>query len=143
MLEIVKLKSKNQALVMEVNVPPLCAPLLVGNPKEGGLLTWVEKPSVRGTVLTWGHKTTLGEIIVEMIDMVKERGLREGWENVHVEKEEAISHLLSLGVKEVEEKGGIVFPRDPSLLGSLIISGDKIYPVIHNPYRGLCFIESE
>ena len=55
MIEIVELQVKGKTPVfMEVEVPPKCMPLLVGNPKGDDLLKWVEQPSNRKSVLTWG-----------------------------------------------------------------------------------------
>ena len=145
MIEVVKLTKKGKTpLMLEVDVPPLCKPLLVGNPnKDSSLLRWVESPSKRGTVLTWGQDCSVETILVSMIEMSIERSSKEGWGIEQESLEKAISRMKSLGVDQVDHKDGLVFPSDPSMLGSIVVVGDRVFPVIHNVRRGFCLLKGE
>lgn len=139
MIEILRLKKSKTPLVLEVDVPPLCKPLLVGDPK-GKILKWVENPSNRNTVLTWGQDCSIEEAVARMVSMVIERGDKEGWGVEQPTLASAVERLRSLGIREVESREGIVFPKDPSFLGSMIIIGDRLFPVLHNVRRGVCVV---
>lgn len=142
MLEIVKMTgNKNTPLFLEVNVPPLCMPLLVGDPKGEKLLKWVEEPSNRESVLTWGMEATPEEVIRVMLEMVKERGNQEQWEIYHRSEEDALKRLEDMGIEEGVVDGLVAHPKDPALLGTLILIGDRCFPVIHNTRRGLGFVD--
>jgi hypothetical protein len=140
MIEILKLKKTKTPLVLEVDVPPLCKPLLVGDPKEG-TLKWVESPSNRNTVLTWGQDCSVEEAVSQMVFMTLERSKAEGWGVEQPTLASATERLASLGILEVESREGIVFPKDPSFLGSLIVIGDRLFPVFHNVRRGVCVVK--
>ena len=141
MIEVVRLKLPKPPVLLELPVPEKSFPYLVGNPrKEGDILRWVEKPSSRGTVVSWGYDCSVDEIIADMIKLIKERGSHENWELNHISEEEARKRMDSVGISETRLLGECVVPQDPSLLGTLIIVGDKKYPLIHNPSRGICFL---
>jgi len=140
MIEILRLKKSKTPLVLEVDAPPLCKPLLVGDPK-GGVLKWVETPSKRNTVLTWGQECSIEEAVARMLSMVIERGKVEGWGVEQPTLASAVERLQSLGIREVESREGIVFPKDPSFLGSMILIGDRLFPVLHNVRRGICVVK--
>lgn len=139
MLEIVKLTG-NEPLVLEVQVPPLCFPFLVGNPKGEGLLTWVEKASPKETIFTWGVEATPEKIIEEMLKIALNRSSLEGWGIQQPSFQLAEKRLHDLGIEEITTSGKIIHPKDPSLLGTLIVGGKKCFPIIHNISRGLCVI---
>ena len=141
MIEIVRLKSKGKTpLFMEVDVPPMCKPLLVGSSKEG-ILRWVESPSNRNSVLTWGQESSLEEVVTEMIKMTLERSSQESWGVLQVDEKSAIQRMSDVGIEDITVREGLVFPRDPSILGSVIIMDNKFFPVLHNVKRGLCVIK--
>ena len=140
MIEIIKLKKDKTPLVLEVNVPPLCKPLLIGNPRESKLLRWVESPSNRSTVLTWGLDSSVEEIVEKMLEMTIERSSLEGWGVVQPDLPSAISRIKDMGIEEYESSEGLVFPKDPSILGSIIVVKDRFFPVIHNVKRGICVV---
>jgi hypothetical protein len=142
MIEILKLKKSKTPLVLEVDVPPLCRPLLVGNPSKDSVLRWVEAPSKRDTVLTWGQECPVEETVARMVTMVIERGAKEGWGIEQPSLASAVERLRSLGITEVESKEGLVYPKDPSFLGSVIVIGDRSFPVLHNVRRGFCVVRS-
>lgn len=139
MLEIVKLKG-NAPLLLEVSVPPLCVPLLVGNPKGTSLLTWVERASSKDTIMTWGIEATPEAILSEMVKMALDRSSSEGWGVRQKSFADAEKRLLSLGIDQIQVSNTLVHPKAPSLLGSLILAGNKCFPVIHNIGRGLCVV---
>ena len=76
-----------------------------------------------------------------MVSMVIERGRVEGWGVEQPTLASAIERLQSLGIREVESREGIVFPKDPSFLGSMILIGDRLFPVLHNVRRGVCIVK--
>jgi hypothetical protein len=144
MLEIIKMVTNKKPLFLEVNVPPLCSPFIVGNPsKEGGLLRWVEQPLKNDTVLAWGIKEPPEEIVKDMTRLVLERSKLEGWGSLQPTREKAEERLKGLGIEEVTLSGNLLHPQDPSMLGSLIIVGDTCFPVIHNARRGLCWFSPQ
>ena len=140
MLEIVKLKGK-APLLLEVSVPPLCYPYLVGNPKGEGLLTWAEKPSPKDTVFTWGVQASLEQIFSEMIRLSLVRSDHEAWGIRQESFEMAEKRLHSLGITELEVSDKVIHPKDPSLLGTILMVENKCFPVIHNVSRGLCVLK--
>ncbi len=140
MLEIVRLKGK-QPLFLEANVPPLCYPYLVGNPKGEGFLKWVEKPTAKETILTWGVEATIEQILAEMIRLTLDRSEVEGWGVRQKSFNLAEKRLKDLGVNDLEVSNKLIYPKDPSLLGTILISEKKCFPIIHNVSRGLCVLE--
>ena len=140
LVEVVKMKG-NPPLFLEAQVPPLCTPLLVGDPKGRALLKWVEKPSVKDTILTWGLEATLEEVIDAMVEMACARDKLDDWGISQPTVQNAQARMEALGVDEVSVSGNLVHPTDPTLLGSIIVIGGKCFPVLHNIRRGLCVIE--
>jgi len=140
MIEVVRLKSKGKTpLFMEVDVPPMCKPLLVGSSK-GGVLRWVETPSNRNSVLTWGQDSSLEEVVSEMVKMTIKRSSEESWGVLQADEESAAQRMSDIGIEDILIREGLVFPRDPSILGSVIIMDNKLFPVLHNVKRGICVI---
>ena len=139
LVEIMKIKG-DAPLFLEAQVPPLCSPILVGDPKGDTLLRWVEKPSSRDTIYTWGVKATLDQVVAEMVSMAQQRGLDEGWGVDQVDEGQATKRLRGLGVDEVTVSGNLVHPTDPTLLGSVVLIGDKCFPILHNTRRALCVL---
>jgi hypothetical protein len=143
-IEIVNIESNKTPIFLELPVPELTFPYLVGNPKKGGeLLSWVEKPSVRSTVLSWGLSCSLEEIEECMQNLAFNRGRSEKWETNDISVEKAKSYFSSIGVDKIQVNDNIITPKDPSLLGSVIVIKGKKYPLIHNVKRGLCFLRGE
>jgi hypothetical protein len=141
MIEILELQVKGKTPVfMEVDVPPKCKPLLVGNPKGDGLLKWVEQPSTRESVLTWGIKASVNEVLEAMVSLTTQRGEKEQWGIKQSSFSEAEQRMNDLGINEVITTNNVVHPRDPSMLGTIIVAGGKCFPVIHNASRGLCIL---
>lgn len=144
MIELVKLVLPKPPVLLELPVPEKSFPYLVGNPrKEGSILRWVEQPSPRGTVMTWGYDCSVDEIISDMISLIKERGEQENWGLNHISQDQAEKRMCELGISETKLVNQCVVPQDPSLLGSIIIVGAKKYPLIHNPSRGICFLSQK
>lgn len=140
-LEIIHMKKAKSPLMLEIPVPEKSFPYLVGNPKkEGGVLTWVETPSARGTILSWGQDCSVEDCISEMKKTIKIRGTEEGWDLIHIYTNTAEQRMMSVGISETRKVEDMVVPKDPSLLGCIIIIGDKKYPLIHNPSRGITFL---
>lgn len=142
MIEIVELQVKGKTPVfMEVEVPPKCMPILVGNPKGDGLLKWVEQPSNRESVLTWGIDASVGEVVEAMVGLALERGKKDSWGV----KQDSFSHaeqrMNELGIEGLNTTNNVVHPKDPSMLGTVIVAGGKCFPVIHNASRGICVLE--
>ena len=140
LVEIVKMKG-NPPLFLEAQVPPLCTPLLVGDPKGRALLKWVEKPSSKETILTWGVEATPEQVVDEMVSMACARDKLDSWGISQPTAQSAELRMRSLGVDEVTMSGNLVHPTDPTLLGSIIVIGGKCFPVLHNVRRGLCVVE--
>lgn len=140
MFEVIRMESKKTPLAIEVEVPPKCSPILVGNPKTDSLLRWVESPSRRGTVMSWGFPVKDAPILKEVLNMTLERSQSEGWGVIQGSLQLATERLKDLGIEEVESTNQVVHPKDPTLLGSLIIIGDMCFPVIHNARRALSVI---
>jgi hypothetical protein len=142
-LEILEIKNQKTPILLELPVPEKSFPYLVGNTKENTLpLTWAEHPSPRNTTISWGVSCSIEEIISCMFELCKNRGEIEKWENFQICENDAKAHLSQLGITETRLiNGNILVPSDPSLLGSIIIVGNKKFPLIHNPYRGICFIK--
>lgn len=141
MIEVIELKIKGKTPVfMEVEVPPKCMPLLVGNPKGSGLLKWVEQPSNRESVLTWGIEASVSEVIETMVGYALARSEKEQWGVMQESYTSAEQRLNDLGIDEIITTDNVVHPRDPSMLGTVIVAGGKCFPVIHNVSRGLCVL---
>ena len=144
MIEIVELQVKGKTPVfMEVDVPPKCMPLLVGNPKGETLLKWVEKPSNRESVLTWGIEASVNEVIEAMLGIALVRSEKEQWGIKQGSFTDAEHRLNELGITEVTTTDNIVHPKDPSMLGTVIVAGGKCFPVIHNVSRGICVLNKD
>lgn len=141
MIEIVELQVKGKTPVfMEVEVPPKCMPILVGNPKGDALLKWVEKPSNRESVLTWGIDASVGEVVESMVSLTLERGEEDSWGVRQESFSNAEQRMNGLGIEGLNTTNNIVHPSDPSLLGTIIVAGGKCFPVIHNASRGICVL---
>ncbi len=141
MIEIVELQVKGKTPVfMEVDVPVKCMPLLVGNPKGGDLLKWVEQPSNRGSVLTWGIDASVSDILDTMVCLTTQRGEKDQWGVKQESFSNAEKRMNDLGILEVITTDNVVHPKDPSMLGTIIVAGGKCFPVIHNASRGLCVL---
>lgn len=141
MIEIVELKVKGKTPVfMEVEVPLKCMPLLVGNPKGDDLLKWVEQPSNRGSVLTWGIDASVSDILDTMVRLTTQRNEKDQWGVKQESFSNAEERMNDLGILEVMTTGNVVHPKDPSMLGTIIVAGGKCFPVIHNASRGLCVL---
>lgn len=126
-------------LVLELQVPSLCSPILVGDPK-GGILRWVERPSKNNTVMSWGLPNTEEEIVKAMLYKALE--FSSLWGIRQKSLESARARMNQLGIEDVVQNGQFVVPSDPGLLGTLVYVGDKIFPVIHNISRGFCVLDT-
>ena len=59
-LEVIHMRKQKTPLMLEMPVPEKSFPYLVGNPKnDESNLKWVEQPSARSTVLSWGRECSL------------------------------------------------------------------------------------
>ena len=117
MIEIVELKVKDKTpLFLEVDVPPKCMPLLVGDPKGETLLKWVEKPSNRESVLTWGVEASVKQVIEAMLGIALNRSEKEQWGIKQDSFTNAEQRLNELGIDEVITTNNVVHPKDPSML---------------------------
>lgn len=144
MIEIVELQVKGKTPVfMEVEVPPKCMPILVGNPKGDGLLKWVEQPSNRESVLTWGIDASVGEVVEAMVGLALERGEKDSWGIKQGSFTDAEQRMNELGIEGLNTTNNVVHPKDPSMLGTVIVAGGKCFPVIHNASRGLCVLDKD
>lgn len=141
-LEIVKLTLPKKPVFLEVPVPEKTFPYLVGNPlKEGSILKWAEKPSPRNTIMSWGYECSVDEIISCMAEMIKIRGQKENWNVVHISTQQALTRMRQVGIEDSLQIGQHIVPKDPSLLGSILLVGNLKFPVIHNPSRGFCTLK--
>lgn len=136
---MIELKTKKTPTVMEIKVPPKCSPILVAFPSEDGSLRWVDQPSSRETVLTWGLESDPLTVFRMIIDKIRERA--DEWDIEQSDLTRARERMSDLGIDEIDSEGNLVFPKDPSLFGSMILSGGKVFPVIHNASRALCVIK--
>jgi hypothetical protein len=75
-----------------------------------------------------------------IVDEIKERA--DEWNIEQSDISRARERMSDLGIDEIDSEGNLVFPKDPSLFGSMILSGGKVFPVIHNASRALCIIQS-
>lgn len=139
------MKNQKAPVLLEMPVPEKSFPYLVGNHKKGEApLRWVETPSNRNTILSWGISCSIQEIVDCMLNLTKERALKEQWGSVQIYEAQGKAHMSRLGIEETTLiKGEILVPTDPSLLGSILIIGTQKYPLIHNPSRGICFIQGD
>tara|TARA_B100000073_G_scaffold340595_1_gene340647 strand:- start:1435 stop:1884 length:450 start_codon:yes stop_codon:yes gene_type:complete len=143
-LEVIHMRKQKTPLMLEMPVPEKSFPYLVGNPKnDESNLKWVEQPSARSTVLSWGRECSLEEIISEMRSLIIERGSLEKWDVSHIYINTAEQRMSSLGISEVRQVEDMIVPQDPSLLGCIIVIGTKKYPLIHNPSRGLVVLSKK
>jgi hypothetical protein len=143
-LEVYELKTARKVLMLSIEVPPLCTPMLVGNPKgtKGNMLKWVEKIPSNNNVITWGlADLNEGEILAEIKTKVLERSHAEGWDILCKDLPSARARMRDQGIDETKQIEDILVPKDPSLLGSVIFIGDLCFPVIHNVSRGLLVIK--
>jgi len=141
MIEILELKLKGKTpLFLEVEVPPKCKPLLVGAPKGDYLLKWVEQPSNRDSVLTWGLDASVNDVLEVMVSLTLTRDEKEGWGVKQDSFTNAEKRLNELGIDELVVTDNMVHPKDSSMLGTIIVAGGKCFPVIHNISRGLCIL---
>lgn len=143
-LQALKMKNSKRALVISVDVPPLCLPVLVGDPKgiDGDRLRWVEKIPKTNQIPTWGVPSLNdGSIIEEMVRKALERSAREDWGVYQESFKDAQKHLKDLGIDEVKRVGDLVIPSDASLLGTVIFMEGVCFPVIHNLKRAFCVIK--
>lgn len=131
-------------LFLEIPVPEKTFPYLVGNPKKDStILRWVEAPSTRGSVLTWGLSCPLSEVVKAMVEMTIERDKSEKWDVAHIQIAQARTRMESLGITETRQVGNLLVPQDPSLLGTILVLKGLLFPVIHNPSRGFCLLHAE
>jgi hypothetical protein len=142
-LEIVELESSKTPLFLELPVPEKTYPYLVGDPKKEKTLSWVEKPSSRNTVLSWGLGCSVEEIVEGMKDLSFSRSCSEKWETNDITLEQAKNYFSSIGIDKIQVNANLITPQDPTLLGSIIIIKGKKFPLIHNVKRGLCFLKGE
>ena len=143
-LEIVKLTLPKKPVFLEVPVPEKSFPYLVGNPlKEGPILKWVEKPTTRKSVMSWGYECEMQDIISCMTEMIKMRGAQENWDVIHISLEQAVNRMKKVGIEDTQQIGQLLVPKDPSLLGSVLVVGNLKFPVIHNPSRGITFLSNQ
>lgn len=143
-LEIIHMRKQKTPLMLEMPVPEKSFPYLVGNPKnDSSNLTWVEQPSARNTVLSWGRECSLEDIIEEMKSMIINRGNSEKWDVNHIYINTAEQRMSSLGITETRQVEDMIVPQDPSLLGCIVVIGTKKYPLIHNPSRGLVVLSKQ
>lgn len=125
--------------MMEIKVPPKCSPILVAFPSDNGNLRWVEKPSNRDTVLTWGLEEDPIKVFQMILDEIKSRSTE--WSIVQSDLDSAVKRMSDLGIDEVDSDENLVYAKDVSLFGSMILSGGKVFPVIHNAPRAITIIE--
>lgn len=138
------MRKQKTPLMLEMPVPEKSFPYLVGNPKnDSSNLTWVEQPSARNTVLSWGRECSLEDIIEEMKSMIINRGNSEKWDVNHIYINTAEQRMSSLGITETRQVEDMIVPQDPSLLGCIVVIGTKKYPLIHNPSRGLVVLSKQ
>ena len=142
LVEIMRIKGE-APLFLEAQVPPLCSPILVGDPKGNSLMRWVEKASSRGTVYTWGVEATLDQVVGLMVSMAQSRSFKEGWGVDQLDTGKAKDRLKVLGVDEISVSGNLVHPTDPTLLGTVVLIGGKCFPILHNTRRALCVLPQD
>lgn len=136
---MIELKTKKTPMMMEIKVPPKCSPILVAFPSDNGNLRWVEKPSNRDTVLTWGLEEDPIKVFQMILDEIKSRSTE--WSIVQSDLDSAVKRMSDLGIDEVDSDENLVYAKDVSLFGSMILSGGKVFPVIHNAPRAITIIE--
>lgn len=123
---------------MEIKVPPKCSPILVGFPSDNGNLRWVEQPSNRDTVLTWGLEEDPLKVFQMILEEIKTRSSE--WGIIQSDLDSAVKRMNDLGIDDVESDDNLVYAKDVSLFGSMILSGGKVFPVIHNAPRAITII---
>lgn len=124
---------------MEIKVPPKCSPILVAFPSDNGNLRWVERPSNRDTVLTWGLEEDPLKVFQMILEEIKTRSSE--WSIIQSDLDSAVKRMNDLGIDEVESDENLVYAKDVSLFGSMILSGGKVFPVIHNAPRAITIID--
>lgn len=124
--------------MMEIKVPPKCSPILVAFPSDNGNLRWVERPSNRDTVLTWGLEEDPLKVFQMILEEIKTRSSE--WSIIQSDLGSAVKRMNDLGIDEVESDENLVYAKDVSLFGSMILSGGKVFPVIHNAPRAITII---
>lgn len=135
--EIVKVENKKAPLFLEIPVPPYCTPILVC----GSTLKWVEKASKKQTVITCFLTGSVKDVSDKCIEAIKEKAKSESWNSFFNSEDGAIKKVQLEGVGKTKRLGNLIVPQEHDLLGTLIVFEDKIYPVIHNSIRAICFIE--
>lgn len=125
-------------MMMEIKVPPKCSPILVAFPSDNGNLRWVERPSNRDTVLTWGLEEDPLKVFQMILEEIKTRSSE--WSIIQSDLGSAVKRMNDLGIDEVESDENLVYAKDVSLFGSMILSGGKVFPVIHNAPRAITII---
>lgn len=125
--------------MMEIKVPPKCSPILVAFPSDNGNLRWVERPSNRDTVLTWGLEEDPLKVFQMILEEIKTRSSE--WSIIQSDLDSAVKRMNDLGIDEVESDENLVYAKDVSLFGSMILSGGKVFPVIHNAPRAITIID--
>ena len=138
-LELVEIKTKKTPIMLEVQVPPKCNPILVGNPKGNGNLRWVQN-NKNNKVITWGIKDLSIESILE--EMISKLEIKHEWDLVRRDFQSAQKRMEKLGIDEVHQVGNIVIPKDPTLLGSVVKVQDTYFPVLHNLKRGITLLRT-
>lgn len=135
---MIELKTKKTPMMMEIKVPPKCSPILVAFPSDNGNLRWVERPSNRDTVLTWGLEEDPLKVFQMILEEIKTRSSE--WSIIQSDLGSAVKRMNDLGIDEVESDENLVYAKDVSLFGSMILSGGKVFPVIHNAPRAITII---
>jgi hypothetical protein len=126
-------------MMMEVKVPPKCNPILVAFPSDNGNLRWVEKPSNKDTVMTWGIEEDPLKVFQMVLEEIKTRSSE--WSIIQSDLDSAVKRMNDLGIDEVESDENLVYAKDVTLFGSMILSGGKVFPVIHNAPRAISILE--
>jgi hypothetical protein len=145
--EVVQIEAephKKNPLFLEIPVPEKTFPYLIGNPKKDApILRWIEQPSTRGTVLSWGLSSSIEEIVACMVSLVLERDKTDKWDCSHIHIEQAQARMAQVGITETRLVENMLVPKDPSLLGTIILMNGRKFPVIHNPSRGFCLLSQK
>ena len=75
-----------------------------------------------------------------MVGLALERSEKEEWGIKQSSFSNAEQRMNELGIDEVITTNNVVHPKDPSMLGTVIVAGGKCFPIIHNVSRGLCVL---
>ena len=63
------------------------------------------------------------------------------WSIIQSDLDSAVKRMNDLGIDEVESDENLVYAKDVSLFGSMILSGGKVFPVIHTAPRAITIID--